>query len=221
MSIRFRSTGSPIDLIKVFTLKQAASALMFNQTGKNCPTNIQRDNAEYAGFWDWYDILFDAINDEEKPLIARAHSDTGFHNGLWIFDMPTYHINRSDLEDWCSHKGIRPGFLIEETESTANNTTNKDIENLSTVYDVSAVERTISPTEQRIEVIIEVLSRAGYDPMSIPNGGKRKAMDECLKNNKIFSSESVFEAAWSVASIDGRLAMVNKEKYKAKKYKAN
>ncbi|TMQ75146.1 hypothetical protein ACCUM_1923 [Candidatus Accumulibacter phosphatis] len=57
--------------------------------------------------------------------------------------------------------------------------------------------------------------------MSIPNGGKRKAMDECLKNNKIFSSESVFEAAWSVASIDGRLAMVNKEKYKAKKYKAN
>ena len=146
MSIRFRSTGSPIDFIKVFTLEQAASALMFNQTGKNCPTNIKRDNTEYGGFWEWYDILFYSIQDEETPLIAylpKQEED-------FLYCCTEYSINRKDFEDWCNNKGISPGFLFEETELNAPPTITQNISKISRI-------------DRRIDKIIEILSAAGHN----------------------------------------------------------
>lgn len=66
--------------------------------------------------------------------------------------------------------------------------------------------------DQRIDEIIRVLSSAGYDVMSIPDGGKKYAEAECLKNPTRFTDET-FRKAWSKASVTKRLAMNKKAIY--------
>lgn len=204
MSIRFRkTTKTPFDVTKVFSFDEAAMALIFNRTGKYSYGGTISKTAYLQEHRQWIYTLRDAHHSEENPL------KISYYEG----DRKTPYIQREDLEDWYNKEGMAPGFLFEETESTDNNTTVSDDENKSTVIEEIETKRILGPIDQRIEIIIRVLSDAGYDLMSIPKGGKKKAMDECLKNKKIFSSVSVFETAWSVASKGCLLAIENKEKY--------
>lgn len=203
MSIRFRSTGSPIDFTKVFTLEQAASALIFNQTGKNCPTNIKRDNTEYAGFWDWYDILFESINDKENPLIAHLKDDSYNDNYVCIISIPYYLIDRQDFERWCNNKGINPGFLLEETE-------------LKSAPIIKQNTSKTSIVDLRIDKIIEILIADDHNVMSVPYGGKKATKINCLLNfskKPLLFTESTFEQAWSQGSKQNRLCLLDKNKF--------
>lgn len=70
-----------------------------------------------------------------------------------------------------------------------------------------------SKVDMRISEIIKCAENFKYDLMSIPQGGKVKIKAECLKNNKVFYSESGFDKAWKQASKNRKLRVKNYNTY--------
>lgn len=70
-----------------------------------------------------------------------------------------------------------------------------------------------SKVGMRINEIIKCAKHFEYDVMSIPEGGKVKIKAKCLKDNRVFHSESGFDKAWKQASKNRKLRVENYNTY--------
>ncbi len=79
---------------------------------------------------------------------------------------------------------------------------------------------TIKPNETnkgrrpaQINLLLSTIDEMQYERLNIPVGGKKKTLEICLENKKVFSTESVFNAVWSELSKDGHISITGKDKY--------
>jgi len=119
-------------------------------------------------------------------------------------------IGARDCADWLKSRGINANEYIAEWLRVGGIVLGgtKGKQSADLVY----ADSPINIKEQRIIKIISILEELGYDPMSVPIGGKAKTKNECLKFTKLFA-ENTFESAWKCASKNNRLSIANKERY--------
>lgn len=65
---------------------------------------------------------------------------------------------------------------------------------------------------QQIEAILAAIATLGYDPLSIPDGGKTAIRQACLAQPSLFT-DSAFDHAWKEAAKQARVRMANHEKF--------
>lgn len=65
----------------------------------------------------------------------------------------------------------------------------------------------------QIELLLSVIDELQPDRLNIPVGEKQKALEKCLKNPSIFSSESVFNKVWSELSESGQISISGKKNF--------
>jgi hypothetical protein len=66
--------------------------------------------------------------------------------------------------------------------------------------------------ERRLKVIARAVDEKGYQPLAIPDVGKRVIREYCLKDTKLFTDDT-FEKAWTEAGRRGIARLANAEKY--------
>lgn len=69
-----------------------------------------------------------------------------------------------------------------------------------------------SRREEQIPLLLSVIDELQYDRLNIPVGEKQKILQKCLEN-KLFTTKSVFNKAWSELSVSGQIAIANKQKF--------
>ncbi|MDP2828736.1 MAG: hypothetical protein Q8O37_09025 [Sulfuricellaceae bacterium] len=65
---------------------------------------------------------------------------------------------------------------------------------------------------RQMAAIVATAKTLDYNPLAIPNGGKKAIMAECLKDTKTFMSDNSFEHGWRAARKAGKVQMANHAK---------
>jgi hypothetical protein len=134
----------------------------------------------------------DALSDRQRFVMNLFPVHDGIHTRLVYTETktlpPKRYVDREACANWLAAIDAQPSEYIAEWLRVDNR----------------------NRLERRIEKILEVLKKAGYDVMAIPVGGKKAAEVECLKFTPLFTKDT-FLKAWTLASTTNRLAIVGKE----------
>jgi len=90
------------DTVRVFTIEEAARALVYEKTGRYVPHLANALDPLGALYVDWRNRLKGAVDDDDERY--RLHPSR-FENDKKLF------IQRDDLRDWCLRHGMKPKFL--------------------------------------------------------------------------------------------------------------
>lgn len=191
-------SGSAFDHKREFTLDEAARALTFEQTGRHVPALPTRLTPDGQTYHDWLEVLKEAANTEQSDALQLSVYDEDKSRTLYI--------QRKDLQAWCKGRGMRPAFLF--SEHRGGSTAGTD--------ELSAEDKQLSRRERQIEAILTAAAALDMDPMKIPDGGKAKIKEICLRRSELFTA-SGFDHAWKAACKAGKVRMLNDEKYKSKR----
>lgn len=74
-------------------------------------------------------------------------------------------------------------------------------------------QKKIGRRKAQLETILAIIAELGFKPLKIPDGGKTKIKNICLKSPKLFS-DSAFGHAWKVGLEKNLFKLENAEKYK-------
>lgn len=98
----FGHSGTPSDTLRVFTIEEAARALVYDKTGRYVPPLANALDPLGALYIEWRNRLMEAFDDDdERYRLQRSQ----FENDKRFF------IQRDDLRDWCLRHGMKPKFL--------------------------------------------------------------------------------------------------------------
>lgn len=194
--MQYGTSGTAFDQKEMFTLDEAARALVFDRTGRYVsalPTALTPDGKAYH---DWLDILREA---------ALVEGDGALHISIYEEDKEkTWFIQRADFQRWCETRKMRPDFLFGHEGKTV-------LDRPAAADDKEGLGR----RERQIDAILTAAAALQMNPMSVPDNGKAKIKEICLRRGELFT-ESGFDHAWKAACKAGKVRMQNDEKFKSK-----
>lgn len=194
--MQYGTSGTAFDQKEMFTLDEAARALVFDRTGRYVPALPHALTSDGKAYHDWLAILREA---------ALAEGDGALHISIYKEDREkTWYIQRADFQRWCETRKMRPAFLF-GNEGKA-------------VLDRPAAEddkEELGRRERQIDAILTAAAALEMTPTNIPDGGKAEIKEICLRRGELFT-DSGFDHAWKAACKAGKVRMQNDEKFKSK-----
>lgn len=194
--MQYGTSGTAFDQMEIFTLDEAARALVFDRTGCYVPALPTALTPDGKAYHDWFAILKEA---------ALAEGGGALHISIYEGDKEkTWYIQRADFHRWCEARKMRPAFLFGDEGKAAP-------------YKLAAEDDKGEPGrgERQIDAILTAAAALELTPMEIPDGGKAKIKEICLRRADLFT-DSGFDHAWKVACKANKVRMLNAEKFKSK-----
>lgn len=192
----YGSSGTAFDQQEIFTLDEAARALVFDRTGRYVPALPTALTPDGKAYHDWLAVLKAAALAEgaDALYISIYEEDKG----------KTWHIQRADFQRWCEARKMRPAFLFGDEGKTAP-------DKPAAEDDKGGPGR----RERQIDAILTAAAALEFPPMKIPDGGKAKIKEICIRRSELFTN-SGFDHAWKAACKANKVRMLNDEKFKSK-----
>lgn len=191
------ASGTAFDHMAKFTLDEAARALTYAKIGRHVPALPTRLTPDGQAYHDWLDILKEAANSEQSDALQLSLYEED--------DSRTLYVQRKDFQAWCKGRGMRPAFLFPECQSGLT----------AEIDGQRAGESQPRRGERQIDAILTAAAALDMDPLKIPDGGKARIKEICLKRTDIFT-DSGFDHAWKGAKKAGKVRMLNEEKFTPK-----
>lgn len=115
----------------------------------------------------------------------------------------TIEIYKDHFQEWCDRgKTATPSFWFSNKINI-----NSQIPN---VLDTDAKEA--KRRDNQIIALCNAAIELGFEPLSIPKGGKKEIRIICMKDTSLFT-DSAFDHAWKAANKNNSIKMQDKEKY--------
>lgn len=190
-------SGTAFDHMAEFTLDDAARALTYTKIGRHVPALPTRLTPDGQAYHDWLDILKAAANSEQSDALQLSlYEEDESH---------TLYVQRKDFQAWCKRRKLHPSFLFSEARGGS-----------ASKAEAECTDEEISGKRGRqIEAILTAAAALDIDAMKIPDGGKARIKEICLKRTDIFT-DSGFDHAWKGAKKAGKVRMLNEEKFTPK-----
>lgn len=143
------------------------------------------------------EVAFPVQFDAEKALIARAFEAGALRSPA----------NPADVIAWAKSKRLRlPRQFLEAQVGDNEKAT-----------PATGGAGTVNRTEDRIAAIVKTAQQFGYNPMSVPHGGKAAIERECLDKlaaDPCRFTPDTFKSAWQKARDAGRVDVENAKVYR-------